>query len=68
MRRGGTTDTLFWKPMYVPALKMFSLFEAVHYGAVRSSGVPRNFVRVEGGGGSTNSVKDRGQKTEIWER
>jgi len=27
-----------------------------------ASGVPRNFVRVEGGGGSTNSVQDRGQR------
>jgi len=27
-----------------------------------SSGVPRNFVRGEGGGGSTNSVEDRGQR------
>ena len=26
------------------------------------SGVPRNFVRAEGGGVSTNSVEDRGQR------
>jgi len=32
----------------------------------QASGVPRNFVR--GGGGSTNSVEDRGQKTGIWGR
>jgi hypothetical protein len=37
IRGGGTTDTLFWKPIYVPALKIFSLFEAVHYGAVRNN-------------------------------
>ena len=30
-------------------------------GCLTSSGVPRNFVR-GGGGGSTNSVEDRGQK------
>ena len=28
---------------------------------MQSSGVPRNFFRREGRGGSTNSVEDRGQ-------
>ena len=29
---------------------------------IKISGVPRNFFRVEGGSGSTNSVEDRGQR------
>ena len=41
-------------------LYIYSCIEDLHCSGMLHSGVPRNFVR--GGGGSTNSVEDRGER------
>ena len=40
--------------------KVNNFIHEIRHGLCGTSGVPRNFVR--GGGGSTNSVEDRGQR------
>jgi hypothetical protein len=51
----------------LPRVSEVELLRASRMALLRN-GVPRNFVQGRGGGGSTNSVEDRGQRTWIWGR